>query len=265
MDLGLKNKVAIVNGASQGIGKAIALGLSYEGANVVITARTKKTLDTTAEEIEKITKNNVLPIQVDLNNKNEIEKMVKKAYEKFKGIDILINNIGGPPPLFFIDSTDDDWKKAVDQLLFSTIHCCQQVIPYMKRKNWGRIINMTSVAAKQPIQQLILSNTIRSGLLGFTKTISNELADSNILVNAVCPGYTLTERVVELAESLAKHKKSSYEQVLSEWERAIPLHRLAEPEEIANLVTFLASDKASYMTGNMIQIDDLHSPRSLIV
>lgn len=255
MDLGLKNRVVIVTGSSQGIGRAIAYGFAKEGAKVVICARNGKTLQTTARELEKSTKTKVLPIQTDLKNKKSIKTLFEKTVETFGNVDILVNNTGGPSPKLFLETTEDDWQNTVDLLLKSVINCCYEVIPYMKKKNWGRIINMTSFAAKQPEERLVLSNAIRAGILGLTKTLSNELAEEGILVNAVCPGWTLTTRLEEIAQSIAEKKRKSYKSVISDWADQIPLKRLAQPEEIANLVVFLTSEKASYITGNVIQVD----------
>jgi 3-oxoacyl-[acyl-carrier protein] reductase len=233
----------------------IAFAFAQEKSNVSICARNEKILKDTASEIKNKTGSNVLAIPIDLTDKKDIEKLIQRTVEEFGTIDVLINNTGGPPPKLFENTTDEQWNIAVQQLLLSTINCCLTVLPYMKKQFWGRIINMTSIAAKQPIHQLILSNTIRSGILGYTKTLSNELAKYGILVNAVCPGYTLTERVEELAKSLSKEENLSYKNIICEWEKNIPLGRLAKPEEIANIVVFLASEKSSYMTGNVIQVD----------
>lgn len=154
-----------------------------------------------------------------------------------------------------METSEEDWREAVNSLLMSVVNCCMEVIPHMKRNKWGRIINMTSFAAKQPAERLVLSNAVRAGVLGLTKTLANELAEYNILVNAVCPGWTLTGRVRELAISTAEKTGKTVEAVIAEWANNIPLKRLAKPEEIANLVVFLASERASYITGTVIQVD----------
>ncbi len=255
MDLGLKDRVAIVTGSSQGIGKAIAFGLAKEGANVTICARNRKRLRDTSREIITTTGGNVLPIRIDLREKEDIASMVKMTIETYGRIDILVNNTGGPPARRFLETTEENWRIAIESLLMSVINCSRQVIPYMKQNMWGRIVNMTSFAAKQPAERLILSNALRAGILGVTKTLSNELAECRILVNAVCPGWTQTRRLKELAIVQAKASGGTYETVIEEWAKNIPLNRLARPEEIANLVVFLSSDKASYITGAVIQVD----------
>jgi len=255
LDLGLKNRVAIVTGSSRGIGKAIAYGLAEEGANITICARNEDKLREVAEEIESSTGTKVLPVQVDLNNKENIESLVEMTVKKFGRLDILVNNTGGPPSLLFQETSEEDWRKTIDSLLISVVNCCREVIPHMKQHKWGRIINMTSFAAKQPAERLILSNSVRAGIFGLTKTLSNELAEFGILVNAVCPGWTITGRVQELAKSTAEKTRKTPEDIITEWSNSIPLKRLAQPNEIANLVVFLASERASYITGAVIQVD----------
>jgi 3-oxoacyl-[acyl-carrier protein] reductase len=254
MDLGLRERVAIVTGSSRGIGKAIASGLAKEGAKVTIGARNMKTVNATAREITSSTGTDVLPIRVDLRERDDIASMVAKTVETFGRIDILVHNTGGPPSKLFSETSDGDWDRAIDSLLRSVVTCFRAVIPYMKAQQWGRLITMTSFAAKQPADRLILSNTLRAGILGLTKTLANELAADGILVNAVCPGWTRTRRVEELAKSQTAIN-GRYEDVMNAWARTIPLKRLAQPEEIANLVVFLASEKASYITGTVIQVD----------
>jgi len=255
LDLGLKNRVAIVTGSSQGIGKAIACGLAREGAKVTICARTESTLKTTAEEIESAFGTEVLPFPADLKVKENIQAMMKATANKFGRVDILVNNTGGPPSALFSETTDKDWQETFDSLLMSVVNCCREVVPYMRANKWGRIINMTSFAAKQPAERLVLSNAIRAGVLGLTKTLSNELAEYGILVNAVCPGWTLTDRVKHLAQSKADKTGQDHEAIINEWAKSIALNRMAQPEEIANLVVFLASEKASYITGAAMQVD----------
>jgi 3-oxoacyl-[acyl-carrier protein] reductase len=255
MEFGIKNRVGIITGSSQGIGKAIAESLAKEGVNVVICSRNIEKLNDIAKDIENNTGVNVLPAQTDLTKKGDINKLINMTIKKYGKIDILINNTGGPPSMYFSETTDTDWSKAIEQLMMSVVNCSYEVIPYMKKKKWGRIINMTSFAAKQPYEGLILSNSLRAGILGLTKTLSNELSKDNILVNAVCPGWTLTDRLEELAKSKAEKTGKNYKKIINEWSEEIPLRRLAKPQEIANLVTFLASEPASYITGCSIQVD----------
>jgi len=255
VDLGLKGRVAIVTGASQGIGKAIALGFSQERAKVSICARNERPLNQTAKEIKSATGEEVYAVQMDLTKEDDIKRLVAKTSQRFGRIDILVNNTGGPPSTTFLETSAEHWREAVNQLLMSVVTACSRVIPYMKKRKWGRIINMTSFAAKQPAERLVLSNALRAGILGLTKTLSNELAQDSILVNAVCPGWTLTKRVEELAKVQAKTKGKTYQDIIKGWESQIPLKRLAQPKEIADLVVFLASERASYITGAVFQVD----------
>ena len=255
MDLGLKGRVAIVTGSSKGIGKAIASGLAQEGAKLVICARDREQLDTTKKEINHASSTEVLAVTADLTRRDDVKALVSKAYTRFDRIDILVNNFGGPPSSTFMETPEGDWADAIDLLLMSVINCCREVIPTMKRQKWGRIINMTSFAAKQPAEHLILSNALRAGILGLSKTLSNELAEDKILVNSICPGWTLTTRVEELARAQAEATGRSHEEIVRMWESSIPLKRLAQPREIADLVVFLASERASYLTGAVIQVD----------
>ena len=255
MDLGLKDRVAIVTGSSTGIGKEIAKNLSKYCTGITICSRKKTKINHAAKEISRLSDTPVLPLQIDLRKARDIERLIEKTVEEFSRVDILVNNTGGPSPMMFCETDTNQWREALDLLFMSTILCCQYVLPYMKKNRWGRIINMTSIAAKQPEQRLCLSNAIRAGILGLTKTLSNEMGHYNILVNAVCPGWTKTIRVEEIVHTMALKTGKKDEDVLEELSKNIPLNRMARPEEIAHLVVFLASEKASYITGAVIQVD----------
>ena len=255
MNLELVGRVAIVTGSSQGIGKAIAAGLSHEGAKVTICARNKDALSNTAKEIQNQTGNEVLPIRADLTKREDIDYLVAESFDHFKRIDVLVNNTGGPPSTTFMETLDQHWQEAYSTLLMSVVRVCRAVIPHMQRAKWGRIINMTSFVVKQPYERLTLSNTLRAGIFGLSKTLSNELASFNIVVNVVCPGWTLTKRVEELAKTSAEAESKTPGEIINSWENQIPLKRLAQPSEIADLVVFLASERASYITGAVIQVD----------
>jgi len=255
MDLGLKDRAAIVTASSRGLGRAVAMGLAREGARVVICARGEEPLLKTAEEISSSTGSRVLAVRTDVTKMAEVRELVNRCVNEYGRVDILVCNAGGPPQAQFSEVSVDDWRKGIELNLMSTIYLIQQVLPHMKKEKWGRIINMTSVAVKQPIDGLILSNVARTGVVALSKSLSNELAKDNILVNAVCPGYTLTRRVEELAEARSKKDGISTREVFREWEKLIPMGRLGKPEEFANLVVFLASERASYITGVTIQVD----------
>ncbi len=191
----------------------------------------------------------------DVTKKTEVSKMIEEVVSEFGTIDILVCNAGGPPAGMWDDFTPDDYRNAVELNLMSTINLCYEVIPLMKKQKWGRIVTMTSVAAKQPIDNLILSNTARAGVLGFTKSLSNQLAPYGVTVNSVCPGYIKTERVENLAKSFAEKTKGSVEDFYRNIEQSIPMGRLGKPEEIAHAVAFLASEGAGYLTGVALHID----------
>ena len=255
MDLGLKDKVAIVCASSKGLGKAVAMGLALEGASIVICSRTKYEIEHTATEIKTKSDTKVYSVVADVSDPNDIEKVVNYTLEKLGTINILVNNAGGPPFGYLDDFDMEQWRESLNLNLLSTIKFTKLVVPHMKKNRWGRIVNITSIAVKQPIDGLILSNTARAGVIGFSKTISNELAESNILVNNVCPGRIYTDRIRSLAMSRAETVGSSYEDIIRNMESDIPVGRLGDPDEFANLVVFLCSEKSSYITGNTIQID----------
>ncbi|HID16336.1 MAG TPA: SDR family oxidoreductase [Candidatus Atribacteria bacterium] len=255
MDLGISKKVALVSAASKGLGKAIALELSKEGAFVGICARTEDLLIKTKEEIERETGNKVFAMKADITIYDDIKKFVNALRAEFGPIDILVTNAGGPPAGEFFDFEDKDWEAAFNLNLMSVIRLIREVVPDMKEKKWGRIINMSSISVKQPIANLILSNVIRAGVIGLTKSLSNDLAKYNILVNSVAPGYIMTERVKNLVEANAKKNGITQEEVISQLTANISLGRVGAPPEIGAVVAFLASERANYITGQTILVD----------
>lgn len=255
MDLGLKNKVALVAGASSGIGKAIAQVLAEEGCRVAILARSADKLKRAAADITAASNADLISVTCDVTKPAQIKKAVTTVEKKLGPVEILVCNAGGPPSGPFDTFKDADWDVAYNLNLKSTIRLCTQVLPGMKKKGWGRIINVTSVAAQQPIDGLILSNTARAGVHGFTKTLATEVAAQGITVNCLCPGYTDTERVQDLAAAVAKRTGSSVKKVRQGWIANIPAQRLAEPAEMGYLAAFLASDQAAYLTGVAINLD----------
>ena len=255
MDLGIKNRIVLVAASSRGLGKAIAFQLSREGSKVMICARNKERLFKTREEINAETGGVVRAFIADVRDNNQVRRMVKQVVNEFGTVEILVCNAGGPPAGLADEFTVADYQEALELNLLSTVNLCYEVIPLMKKQRWGRIINMTSISAKQPINTLILSNTARAGVLGFSKSLSDQLAPYGITVNSICPGYTRTERVEELAKSFAEKGKGSVEDFYKNIEESIPLGRLGSPEEIAQAVAFLVSERAAYITGVSLQVD----------
>lgn len=255
MDTGLKDKTVLVTASSMGIGKAVAELFSEEGCKVAISSRSKENLIATARELKE--RYNIEPFWsvCDLNKLKDIENTFNAVIKHFGNVDILVNNCGGPVPGLFQELEEDDWNSAIEQVLLSAVRFSKLVLPGMMANGWGRIINLTSISVKQPIDNLMLSNSIRAGVTGFTKSLSNEVAKFNITVNNVAPGMTLTRRLYELAVVEAREKGKSHEEVLVEMAKRVPLNRLARPEEIASVVVFLASKQASYVTGVTIQVD----------
>jgi 3-oxoacyl-[acyl-carrier protein] reductase len=255
MDLGLRNRAALVAAASKGLGKAVAFELAREGAAVTICARNRDRLLDTRNEIREQTGQDVRALVADVTSREQIDSVIKEMIKESGRLDILVCNAGGPPSGLVQDLTAADYPSALELNLLSTINLCYAAIPHMKKQKWGRIINITSVSAKQPIDTLVLSNTARAGVLGFSKSLSNQMAPFGITVNCVCPGYTRTERVEELAKAFDDNGKGSIQDFYETIEKMIPAGRFASPEEFAAAVVFLASQRASYITGTALPID----------
>lgn len=255
MDLGLKDRVAIVAASSQGLGKAVAMGLAREGAKLALCARTRATLSATAEEIRKATGAEVYSEPVDVTDYVQVRAFVRETEKRFSRLDICVTNAGGPPAKPFSETTVEDWQNGVNLNLMSTLYFAREVLPLMQQRKWGRLITITSASVKQPIDNLILSNSVRSAVSGLAKTLSNEYAKDNVLVTNVCPGYTLTARLDELSSKLAAAEGVTPQQIHERWALQIPVRRLGQPEEFADLVVFLASERSSYITGVSIAVD----------
>jgi 3-oxoacyl-[acyl-carrier protein] reductase len=259
MDLGLEGKISLVLASSKGLGLACAKGLYKEGANVIICSRNEENLKNAQKKIKNLdseeTDNEVIYFVADLRYEDQIALLIEKVIKEYGTIDILVHNAGGPPSAPINKITKNDWENSINLNLLSFIKITDLVIPYMQKQEFGRIIAITSVSVKQPLNNLVLSNTTRLGVVGFAKTLANEYAKDNILVNVVCPGPNLTDRMKELISSIVKQSGKSKEEVTKSWTEQIPLGRLGNPEELANLVVFLVSEKASYITGTVIQVD----------
>ena len=255
MDLGLSGRVAVVAASSQGIGKAVALGLAREGARLAICARTEAPLQAAAEEIRRETGAEVLTRALDVTDYAAVRAFVMDTAQRFGTIDICVANAGGPPSKSFAETSPADWEAAARLNLMSTVFLAKETLPVMQQQRWGRFLAITSVSVKQPLDGLVLSNAVRSGVSGLIKSLSNEYGPYNVLVNNVCPGFTATARLVGLAETLARREGVSAEEIESRWTGQIPLRRLGQPDELAHLVVFLASERASYITGASIAVD----------
>jgi 3-oxoacyl-[acyl-carrier protein] reductase len=255
LELGLEGKVALVTAASKGIGRAVAMDLAREGARVVISSRDEENLSQTAAEIREETGAEVEYRVADLTNADDIENLISHAVDRFGGIDVLVNNTGGPPAGAFEDIDDESWQVAFEQILLSFIRCVRGVLPLMRERGGGRIVNVASTSVKQPIENLTLSNTFRTGLAGLAKNLSLELAPDGILVNTLGPGRISTARSESMDASQAESRGVPIEEVRGEFEARIPLGRYGTPEEFARVATFLASPANSYVTGQAILVD----------
>ena len=255
MDLGLTGKIALVAAASRGLGRAVAEELAREGAHVLICARGAEALRETAKSIRAATGVRVVEVVADLSDSSDVVRVAERALAEFGRVDILVTNGGGPPAGPFENHSPDAWQAAIRQNLLSVVELTRAILPGMKERRWGRIINVTSIAVKQPVDNLILSNSVRAAVTGFARTLANEVAPFGITVNNVMPGYTRTQRVEELAERNASLKGTTPEAERAVWEGQIPMARLGESSEFAAMVAFLASERASYTTGASIPVD----------
>ncbi|HEY6089919.1 MAG TPA: SDR family oxidoreductase [Gemmatimonadaceae bacterium] len=255
MDLGLRGKVALVAASSKGLGRAVAEELALEGAHLVMCARGKEALGQTAESIRQRSAVKVVDVAADVSDPKDAARVVEAAFEEFGQVDILITNSGGPPSGPFESLTSDMWDAATRLLLKSAVELTRAVLPGMKERRWGRILNVTSIAAKQPIEGLMLSNSLRAAVIGFARTLATEVAPFGVTVNNLLPGYTRTDRVEELARAAGSKPGTSNTDIVAKWEKEIPMRRLGEPREFAALAAFLASERASYITGSSIAVD----------
>jgi len=255
MDLGLRGRVAIVAAASKGLGRAVGEELAKEGAEVAICARTAADLQKAAEKIKGVGSREVLWKAVDVGNAKEVAEFVGDVEKRFGRVDICVTNTGGPPSKLFSATTLEDWKTWTDQLLMSAVHFARETLPRMQKNQWGRFLTITSYSVKQPVEGLLLSNSLRAGVTGLVRTLANEYGAYGITANNVCPGYTRTDRLDDLAGMMAVRTGASPEDIYAGWKKLIPAGRLGTPEEFAAVVAFLASEKASYVNGVSLTID----------
>jgi len=255
MEFGLAGRGVLVCGASRGLGLSIAGELAAEGARLVVCSRGESRLRAVAAELEAASGIPVVPVAADLSREEEVERVVERAISALGAVEVLVTNTGGPPAGPFESHSPQQWRDAVANNLESVLNLVRGVLPGMKERRWGRIVNVTSVAVKQPVDGLILSNSVRAAVTGFARTLANEVASYGITVNNVLPGYTRTQRLDELAGAIAQREGISREEAFARWEAQTPAGRLGEPRELAALVAFLASDRASYITGTSIPVD----------
>jgi len=255
LDLGLKNKIAVVTASSKGLGKAAAEALAKEGANVAICSRKERNIRETGNYLTKKYGAKVLAYGCDISKKNEVEDFKNSVIKNFKTVHILVTLTGGPPPGKALDFKTEDIEDAIEQSMISTVNLIYSFLPYMKKQKWGRIISSTSITVKQPLKNLVLSNTSRIGVIGFVKTLSMEISKNNINSNIIAPGYIMTQRVRDLINKKSKEQKISFSEAKNEIINAIPLRRIGKPDEFGSLIAFLASEKAAYINGETILID----------
>ncbi|OPY74815.1 MAG: 3-oxoacyl-(acyl-carrier-protein) reductase FabG [Syntrophorhabdus sp. PtaU1.Bin058] len=247
MDLGIEGKVAVITGASEGIGRAIAMRLALEGVKVAICGRRRPEIDRTADEIRETAKTDeVIGFTGDMVDRNDAGTFIEKVIERFATVHILVNNVGRAQRGLFNDLSEEDWHAAFGANLAAAIHCTRASLPYMQKQRWGRVINVASISGKEPTAGIIASNSAKSALISFSKTLAAEVARDGILVNCVCPGRILSAQTVRL------HSPEERDRIASSH---IPVGRFGEPGEVANLVAFLASECSSYITGTAILVD----------
>jgi 3-oxoacyl-[acyl-carrier protein] reductase len=255
MDLGLKNRVALVAASSQGLGLATAEAFAAEGCKVAMCARNRQVLEAGAEKIRKQHGAEVLAEAFDVTDAGAVGRFVADVAAQFGGVDICVTNAGGPPAKGFLAASLEDWEKAIDANFLSTVYFCREVIPHMQRKKWGRIITITSITTKQPVTDLVLSNAVRAGVVGLVKSLANEFGKDGILVNNVGPGFTATDRLKELAKARSSATGKAEQEIFDAWAADAPLKRLGEPRELADAIVWLASERASYITGQTVLVD----------
>lgn len=255
MDLGLKNRVALVAASSQGIGRATAEAFAAEGCRVAICARNPQTLQAAADKIRKDHNADVIAEAFDVTDAAAVGRFVATVAQKFGSVDICVTNAGGPPAKGFLSASLEEWQRAVEMNFLSTVYFAREVIPHMQRQRWGRIITLTSITTKQPVADLVLSNAVRAAVVGLVKSLANEFGKDGILVNNVGPGFTATDRLKQLAKTRAAASGKTEQEMFDGWAADSPLKRLGQPREVAETIVWLASERASYITGQTVLVD----------
>jgi 3-oxoacyl-[acyl-carrier protein] reductase len=255
MELGLKNRVALVAASSQGIGRATAEAFAAEGCRVAMCARNPQTLQAAADKIRKERGVEVLTEAFDVTDAAAVSRFVAAVAQKFGSVDICVTNAGGPPAKGFLSATLEEWQRAVELNFLSTVYFAREVIPHMQRRRWGRIVTLTSITTKQPVADLVLSNAVRAAVVGLVKSLANEFGKDGILVNNVGPGFTATDRLKELAKTRAAASGKTEQDLFDGWAADAPLKRLGQPREVAETIVWLASERASYITGQTLLVD----------
>ena len=255
METGLKGRVAIVAGASHGIGRATAAAFAQEGATLAIFSRNEKSITQAAEELRSRHKVDVYAQPLDITDSDAVNQFVQQTAAKFGRMDVCVPNAGGPPAKNFLSTTLEEWRKAIETNFMSAVVLAKAVIPHMQKNRWGRVITITSITSKQPIPDLVLSNAVRPAVMALMKSLSVEFGADNITFNNVGPGYTTTERLGSLAATRALAAGVSQQEIYEQWASDVPLKRLASPEEVADAIVWLASERASYITGQTILVD----------
>ena len=255
MDLGLKNRVALVAASSLGIGRAAAEAFASEGCKLAMCARTQDTLESAAASIRHKYQIDVITRAFDVADPKAVTRFVDDVAAKFGSVDICVTNAGGPPAKGFLATTVEEWQSAVNLNLLSTVYFAQAVIPHMQKRKWGRIVTITSITTKQPVADLVLSNAVRAGVMGLVRSLANEFGKDGILVNNVGPGFTATDRLKQLAATRSATSGTSQQDIFDGWAADAPLRRLGEPNEVADAIVWLASDRASYITGQTFLVD----------
>lgn len=255
MDLGLKNRVALVAASSHGIGRATAEAFAAEGCRVAMCARNRAALETAADEIRRRQGAEVLAEALDVTHASNVARFVNAVAAKFGSVDICVTNAGGPPAKAFLAASLDDWQRAIEANFLSTVYFAREVIPHMQRRRWGRLIAITSITTKQPVADLVLSNAVRAAVVGLIKSLANEFGKDGILFHNVGPGFTATDRLKELAKARSSTSGKSEQELFDAWAADAPLKRLGEPREVAETIVWLASERASYITGQTVLVD----------